>query len=121
MPLKDVTATVNAYCSKPTEKEKKLAHAVLADPSDIGRAACELVQEYSDKIEKAKEEIKKAASEHEAMKTSYSELRKKYHLATNANAQLRFENARLKKELAAMKKKVEVAATSSVKEVLAPK
>ena len=98
---------------KPTEKEKKLAHAVLADPSDIGKAACELVQEYTDKIEKAKEEIKKAATEHEALKKSFAELRKKYHLATNANAQLRSENSRMKRELAAMKKKAEDALSSA--------
>ena len=69
------------------------------------------MQEYTDKIEKAKEEIKKAAAEHEALKKSNAELRKKYHLATNANAQLRGENSRMKRELAAMKKKAEDASS----------
>lgn len=96
-------------CSKPTEREKKLAHAVLSDQSDIGKAACELVQEYTNKIESVKEEMKKAASEYETLQSSYAEVRKKYHLATNANAQLRCENLRLKKELAAIKEKWEKA------------
>ena len=61
--------------------------------------------------------LQKAASEHEALKKSYAEVRKKYHLATNANSQLRTENSRLKKELAALKKKAQVVATSSEKEV----
>lgn len=88
----------------------------MSDPSAIGKAACELVQEYSDKIDAAKEQIKKAASEHESLQTTYAELRKKYHLATNANAKLRSENSRLKKELAAVKEKAREGAAPNAKE-----
>ena len=88
----------------------------MSDPSAIGKAACELVQEYSDKIDAAKEQIKKAASEHESLQTTYAELRKKYHLATNANAKLRSENSRLKKELAAVKEKTREGAAPNAKD-----
>ena len=99
------TLLLFASFSKPSEKETKLAHAVLSDPSPIGRAACELVEEYTEKIDAVKENIEKAAIEHEGLQKTHTELRRKYHLATNANAQLRSENSRLKREIAALKKK----------------
>ena len=49
-----------------------------------------------------KENIEKAAIEHEGLQKTHTELRRKYHLATNANAQLRSENSRLKREIAAL-------------------
>lgn len=52
------------------------------------------------------------------MQISYAELRKKYHLATNANAQLRSENSNLKRELTAMKEKAEEDDASNAKEAL---
>ena len=97
-PLEDVTDTANA---------SKLAHAVLSDPSPIGKAACELVEEYTSKIVAVKKNMEMAATEHENLLTTHSELRKKYHIATNANAQLRSENSRLKREIAALRKKKE--------------
>ena len=97
-PLEDVTDTANA---------SKLAHAVLSDPSPIGKAACELISEYTLKIVAVKKNMEMAATEHETLQTTHSELRKKYQMATNANAQLRSENSRLKREIAALRKKKE--------------
>ena len=97
-PLQDITDTTNA---------SKLAHAVLSDPSPIGKAACELVEEYTSKIVAVKKNMEMAATEHENLLTTHSELRKKYHIATNANAQLRSENSRLKREIAALRKRKE--------------
>ena len=97
-PLEDVTATANA---------SKLAHAVLSDPSPIGMAACELVEEFTLKIEKVKRDMETAATEHENLRSAHSELRQKYHNSTNANAKLRSENSRLKREIAALRKKEE--------------
>lgn len=72
---------------------------MLSDPSHIGKAACELVEEYDERIKKIGDIMKNNLEEYEELKLKHSELRSKYTRAINAVKTLQEENAKLKKAL----------------------
>ena len=64
------------------------------------KIACDLVNEYDDRMKKIREAVVSNNKEYEALKLSNVELRCKYYKAMNSNKKLQEEIRRLKKEMA---------------------